>query len=254
MQSDKVNHVFKPSSRFEDVVAFYSFDSELRLLVFNAIERVEIALRTRMINHLSHEVDPWWFENFSIFKNSSAFAENLQSIDRDLKHSKEVFIDQHYQKYHADRRRPPAWKTLEVVSFGLLSKLYGNLGSKIGSKDTIAKELNTVNHTYLRTWLQALSQIRNICAHHGRLWNKNLPGRPKLLPRPPAPWLTMVPPVSEHHQLYVHICCIKYLLDAISPGHKFSLKLKTLFGKYPTVDLKALGFSEIWEKEPLWLI
>ena len=119
MQSDKVNHVFKPSSRFEDVVAFYSFDSELRLLVFNAIERVEIALRTRMINHLSHEVDPWWFENFSIFKNSSAFAENLQSIDRDLKHSKEVFIDQHYQKYHADRRRPPAWKTLEVVSFGL---------------------------------------------------------------------------------------------------------------------------------------
>ena len=60
MQSDKVNHVFKPSSRFEDVVALYSFDSELRLLVFNAIERVEIALRTRMINHLSHEVDPWW--------------------------------------------------------------------------------------------------------------------------------------------------------------------------------------------------
>ena len=254
MQSDKVNHVFKPSSRFEDVVALYSFDSELRLLVFNAIERVEIALRTRMINHLSHEVDPWWLENFSIFKNSSAFAENLQSIDRDLKHSKEVFIDQHYQKYHADRRRPPAWKTLEVVSFGLLSKLYGNLGSKIGSKDTIAKELNTVNHKYLRTWLQALSQIRNICAHHGRLWNKNLPGRPKLLPRPPAPWLTMVPPVSEHHQLYVHICFIKYLLDAISPGHKFLSKLKTLFGKYPTVDLKALGFSEIWEKEPLWLI
>ncbi|MEI6758251.1 MAG: Abi family protein [Chlorobium sp.] len=253
MQSDKVNHVFKPSSRFEDVVALYSFDSELRLLVFNAIERVEIALRTRMINHLSHEVDPWWFENPSIFKNSSAFAENLQSIDRDLKHSKEVFIDQHYQKYHADRRRPPAWKTLEVVSFGLLSKLYGNLGSKIAAKDTIAKELNTVNHTYLRTWLQALSQIRNICAHHGRLWNKNLPGRPKLLPRPPASWLTMVPPVFEHHQLYVHICCIKYLLDAISPGHKFLSKLKTLFGKYPTVDLKALGFSEIWEKEPLWL-
>lgn len=254
MQSDKVNHVFKPNSRFEDVVALYNFDSELRLLVFNAIERIEIALRTRMINHLSHEVDPWWFENALIFKNPSAFIENLRLMDRDLKNSKEVFINQHYRKYHADGRRPPAWKTLEVVSFGLLSKLYGNLGSKIDSKDTIAKELNTVNHTYLRTWLQSLSQIRNICAHHGRLWNKNLPGRPKLLPRPPAPWLTDVPPFSEHHMLYVHICCIKYLLDAISPGHKFSSKLKTLFAKYPTVDLKALGFSKIWEKEPLWLI
>ncbi|WP_198935430.1 Abi family protein [Chlorobium sp. KB01] len=173
-------------------------------------------------------------------------------IDHDLKNSKEVFIKQHYLKYHADQRRPPAWKTLEVVSFGLLSKLYGNLGSSISSKDTIAKELNTVNHTYLRTWLQAISQIRNICAHHGRLWNRNLPGRPKLLPKPPAPWLIDVPPVSVHHMLYVHVCCIKYLLDAISPGHKFSSKLATLFTKYPSVDLNALGFSAIWEKESLW--
>ena len=205
-----------------------------------------------MINHLAHEVDPWWFENPLIFKNKLAFAVNLKAIDRDLKNSKEVFIRQHYQKYHADSRRPPAWKTLEVVSFGLLSKLYGNLGSHIESKDTIAKEINTVNHTFLRTWLQSLSQIRNICAHHGRLWNKNLPGRPKLLPRPPAPWLTLVPPVSQHHALYVHVCCMKYLLDAISPGHRFTLKLKTLFCKYPSVDLDALGFSKIWDKEPLW--
>ncbi len=252
MQADKVNHLFKTNSRFEDVVALYSFDSELRLLLFNAIERIEIGLRTRMINHLAHEVDPWWFENPSIFKNKLAFAVNLKAIDRDLKNSKEVFIRQHYQKYHADSRRPPAWKTLEVVSFGLLSKLYGNLGSHFESKDTIAKEINTVNHTFLRTWLQSLSQIRNICAHHGRLWNKNLPGRPKLLPRPPAPWLTLVPPVSQHHALYVHVCCMKYLLDAISPGHRFTLKLKTLFCKYPSVDLDALGFSKIWDKEPLW--
>ncbi len=252
MQADKVNHLFKTNSRFEDVVALYSFDSELRLLLFNAIERIEIGLRTRMINHLAHEVDPWWFENPLIFKNKLAFAVNLKAIDRDLKNSKEVFIRQHYQKYHADSRRPPAWKTLEVVSFGLLSKLYGNLGSHFESKDTIAKEINTVNHTFLRTWLQSLSQIRNICAHHGRLWNKNLPGRPKLLPRPPAPWLTLVPPVSQHHALYVHVCCMKYLLDAISPGHRFTLKLKTLFCKYPSVDLDALGFSKIWDKEPLW--
>ncbi len=252
MQADKVNHLFKTNSRFENVVALYSFDSELRLLLFNAIERIEIGLRTRMINHLAHEVDPWWFENPSIFKNKLAFAVNLKAIDRDLKNSKEVFIRQHYQKYHADSRRPPAWKTLEVVSFGLLSKLYGNLGSHFESKDTIAKEINTVNHTFLRTWLQSLSQIRNICAHHGRLWNKNLPGRPKLLPRPPAPWLTLVPPVSQHHALYVHVCCMKYLLDAISPGHRFTLKLKTLFCKYPSVDLDALGFSKIWDKEPLW--
>jgi abortive infection bacteriophage resistance protein len=252
MQEDKINHVFKPHSCFEDVIALYSFDSELRLLVFNAIERIEIGLRTRLINHLAHEFDPWWFENPLIFKSSSAFHANLKVIDRDLKKTKEVFIGEHYRKYHSDSRRPPAWKTLEVVSFGLLSKLYGNLGSDVASKDIIAAELNTVNHTYLRTWLQAISQIRNICAHHGRLWNKNLPGRPKLLPKPPSPWVRNVPPVSDHHMLYVHLCCMKYLLDAICPGHRFRKKLSCLFEKYPTVDMAALGFPDDWQTEVLW--
>jgi abortive infection bacteriophage resistance protein len=253
MQEDKINHIFKPNSCFEDVIALYSFDSELRSLIFNAIERIEIGLRTRMINHLSHEFNPWWFANPLIFKNRLAFEANLKAIERDLKKSKEVFINEHYRKYHADSRLPPAWKTLEVVSFGLLSKLYGNLGSNVNSKDIIAEEFNTVNHTYLRTWLQAISQIRNICAHHGRLWNKNLPGRPKLLPKPPASWVVNVPSVSEHHMLYVHLCCMKYLLDVISPRHRFTVKLKLLFEKYPSVDIKALGIPNAWNNEPLWL-
>jgi abortive infection bacteriophage resistance protein len=151
-------------------------------------------------------------------------------------------IREHYKKYHEDNRRPPAWKSLEVASFGLLSKLYGNLKPGVKSKDMIAQELGTVNHTFLKSWLQSISQIRNVCAHHGRLWNKNLPGRPKLMPHPPSPWVLEVPPASRHHMLYVHLCCIKYLLDAISPGHKFAQRLRTLFDSYRSVDPNALGF------------
>ena len=252
MQSDKVNHVFKPRSRFEDVIALYSFDSDLRLLVFKAIERIEIGLRTRMINHLSDEIDPWWFENEAIFTNPNAFKTNLKSLDRELGKSKEVFILEHYEKYHADHRRPPAWKSLEVASFGLLSKLYGNLNPGIKSKDSIAQELGTINHTFLKSWLQSISQIRNVCAHHGRLWNKNLPGRPKLMPHPPSPWVLDVPPASRHHMLYVHLCCMKYLLDAISPGHKFAERLKQLFDSYRSVDPNALGFPLRWQADPFW--
>lgn len=92
MQADKINHVFKPNSRFEDVIALYSFDSELRLLVFTAIERIEIGLRTRMINYLSHEFNPWWFENPLIFKSRPAFDANLKALARDLKKSKGVLL------------------------------------------------------------------------------------------------------------------------------------------------------------------
>ncbi len=59
MQNDKENHVFKPNSKFEDVIALYNFDAELRLLLFEVIEKIEISLRTKMIYHLSHEFDPW---------------------------------------------------------------------------------------------------------------------------------------------------------------------------------------------------
>ena len=252
MQADKVNHIFKPNSRFVDVIALYNFDRELRLLIFDIIERIEIGFRTKVIYHLSHELTPWWFENSSNFKDAVAHTKSLILIDRELQQSKDIFITQHYTTYHTDTRRPPAWKTFEVVSFGTLSKLYSNLQTGIKAKDVIAQELNLVNHTYLPSWLQTIAQIRNICAHHGRLWNKNLPGRPKLLSKPPAPWLTQVPSAKDHIMLYIHICCMKYMLDVISPGHHFTPKLADLLKRYPSVDLNALGFPSTWNNEPLW--
>ncbi len=252
MQADKVNHIFKPNSTFENVIAIYNFDRELRIMLFDVIERIEIGFRTKLIYHLSHELSPWWFEDSANFKNAVEHTETLLAIDRELKQTKEVFIKEHYKKYHTDSRRPPAWKTLEIASFGNNSKLYGNLLSTVKAKDTIAAELGAVNHTYLPSWLQSINQIRNICAHHGRLWNKNLPGRPKLLSKPPFPWLENVPAANEHQFLYVHLCCLKYLLNRISPINDFTEKLTSLLLKYPNIDPNALGLKINWQNESLW--
>jgi abortive infection bacteriophage resistance protein len=252
MQANKTTHVFKINSRFEDVIALYNFDRELRLLLFDVIERIEIGLRTKLIYHLSNEFDAWWFQNVELFTDARELVKTLTSIASEIERSKDVFIVDHRKRYKTDTRFPPAWKTLEVVSFGSLSKLYGNLKPQVRSKDAIAADFNTVNHTYLPSWLQSITHIRNVCAHHGRLWNKNLPGRPKLLPNPPAPWLTNVPAVTQHHMLYIHVCCMKYLLDVISPGHHFTPKLADLFVRYPNVDWNALGFPATWRDEPLW--
>ncbi|MBL7113719.1 MAG: Abi family protein [Bacteroidales bacterium] len=253
MQSDKVNHIFKPNSVFENVIALYDFDRELRLFVFDILERIEIALRTKMIYHLSLELNPWWFEDSSFFKDQKAYLDTLDNIDRELLQTREGFIRQHYRKYPSDKRRPPAWKTVEIVSFTTLSKLFSNIIPSVISPDVVAAEFNTVNRTYLKSWLLSLSQIRNICAHHGRLWNRNLPGRPKLLKKPPAPWLTNVPPVTQHHMIYIHLCCMKYLADAVHFGNSFFGRLAGLLSKYPSVDLNALGFNLNWQTEPLWV-
>ncbi|WP_248723095.1 Abi family protein [Seonamhaeicola sp. ML3] len=257
MQADKDNHIFKPNSRFKDVVALYNFDAELRLLLFDVIEKIEISLRTKLIYYLSHEIDPWWFCNTDIFIDGMQFSKTLAKIEEEITRarSKDVTIKNHFKKHKDDLRFPPSWKSLEQVSFGNLSKLYGNLKHTVKSKDTIAVDFGAVNHTYLPSWLQSIAQIRNFCAHHSRLWNRNLPSTVKLLPKPPNPWIqdaNNVPKQHEFTKLYVHMCLMKYMLNTIQPNNRFTTRLNELIEKYPNVDPNALGMKPNWLNEPLW--
>lgn len=252
MLADKNTRIFKPNSTFDNVIAIYNFDKELRLLLFEIIESIEITLRNKLIHYPSLEISPWWFEDSNNFINDIAHTDVLISIDRELQQTKEVFIKEHYKKYHTDTRRPPAWKTLEVVSFGTISKLYGNLKNSIKSKNKIAQDLGIVNHTFLPSWLQSISQIRNMCAHHSRLWNKNLPGAPKLMTKPPNAWLNNVPTASEFFMLYIHLCCMKYLINVINPNNNMTQRLLDLLNTYKNIDPKALGLKPDWQNEPLW--
>lgn len=250
MQQDKINHLFKPNSKLIDVIELYNFDREFRILLFDVIEKIEISFRTKLIYHLSLEFDPWWFQNSSIFQNTQAYIKTISSIQEEVSRSKEIFIKEHIKKYKEDLRFPPAWKTLELTSFGSLSKLYGNLKNTIKSKDIIAQELGAVNHTYLPSWLQSIVQIRNYCAHHSRLWNRNLPVAPKFLNKPPYKWVVDVP--SDTQKIYVHLCIMRYLLNVIDSENTFAYKLDELLKRYPSVDPNAMGFKSNWQFEQLW--
>lgn len=252
MQSDKVNHIFKENSTFKDVIALYNFDTELKILLFEIIEKIEISLRTKLIYHLSHEYGPWWFQNFDLFNDSRELVKTLANLEEELSRSKEITIKNHFKNHKLDLRFPPSWKSLEQTSFGSLSKLYGNLKNTIKSKDTIAIEFGAVNHTYLPSWLQSIAQIRNYCAHHSRLWNKNLPGTPKLLSNPPYNWIIDVPKQHEFSKLYVHLCIMKYLLNRIHPANNFTERLNYLLMKYPNIDPNAIGLKPNWINEDLW--
>lgn len=257
MQSDKETHTFKPNSRFGDVIALYNFDAELRLLLFGVIEKIEISLRTKLIYNLSHEIDPWWFCNSEIFNDRLQFSRTLAKIEEEITRarSKDVTIKNHFKKHKDDLRFPPSWKSLEQISFGNLSKLYGNLKHNIKAKDIIAEEFGAVNHTFLPSWLQSIAQIRNFCAHHSRLWNRNLPGTVKLLPKPPKSWIVdeaNIPKQHEFNRLYVHMCLMRYMLNIIQPNNTFRNDLESLFVNYPNVDPRALGMKANWQNEPLW--
>lgn len=121
MQIDKVNHLFAPQSFLEDVIDLYNFDRHFRLIVFNAIERIEIALRTKLIYHLSQSYGPHWYLSPAIFQDPKRFTSFLGKISMDMSNSSEEFIVKHYINHPAEM--PESWKALEVLTFGCTHRL-----------------------------------------------------------------------------------------------------------------------------------
>jgi len=249
LQSDKVRHIFIPGTTWEIVTDRYEFDRELRITVFAAIERIEISVRTRLIYELSNRYHPNWFDDLSLFKNGKHFKDNLSLIDKELSKSKEDSILNHYKKY-SSKQRPPAWKTLEILSFGVLSKLYSNLKDAT-IKNNLARALGIPHYTILESWLQSINIIRNICAHHGRLWDRSLKISIVQLNNAPD-WLTISVTGLDLKKLYLSLCALQYLLTKIGETSSFAQRIKELLHLYPGLETD-MGFPNHWKTEPMWL-
>jgi abortive infection bacteriophage resistance protein len=244
---------FKKGSRFADVIALYNFDRKLRALLYDIIGRIETSLRSKMIYHLSHEHGPWWFENLSLFTDPEFFQRSLDIIRLAVNRSEAELITAHQKKYERDSRLPPASKSLEEVSLSALAKIYSNLDNRRSkSKDVIAKEWGLTDHTFMPSWLQTITQIRNAFAHYERLWNRPLPAKPKMMHQPPYPWIKNLPVGPAFDNLYIHLCCVKYLLNRVHPQNNFTRSLSRLLDSYPDIGDGGLGFTEGWEREGLW--
>ncbi|MCR5695992.1 MAG: Abi family protein [Marinilabiliaceae bacterium] len=239
---------FRSGSTFEQVSALYSFDEELRKLIFGAVQKIEISLRSRVIHQFSLAHGPFWFLEASLATDKPKFAENLATLQREIEHTKEDFIKEHSVKY-GNTDFPPAWKMLELVSFGCLTKLYFNFADTSVRKH-IARSFGVAKTDALESWMKAVNALRNLCAHHARVWNRNLPMRTQLPPIMRNAWVnvTGIAPTS----CYAILCCLVYWLNAIDPQNSFVVELKSLFAKYPTVKPSAMGFTNGWEHEDLW--
>lgn len=248
MESDKASHTFKPRSSFENAVSLYEFDKSLRVMLFCMVQSVEIALRSKMIHHFSLRHGAFWHIDESLYDNAAIFQQCLSQMRKELSRSKEDFIVEHLARYD-NPDIPPVWKTLEVVSFGTLSKLFCNFKDKTAKK-LIAREFNLPQHLVLESWAKSAVLLRNCIAHHVRVWNRTFPMMPQVNCALRGAWVGDVP--SGRKKLYPYLCCLQYLQGNINPGNTFKADLKGLLSKYPNVDTAAMGFPEGWEREPLW--
>ena len=238
---------------FKDIIDLYCFDRRLRSLVFNALEKIEVAARTKIIYTYSIATnDSHWYINPDHFENEDDYEKIEAEMANDIDRSNEDFI-KHYDNKYDEPEFPPSWMGLEVVSFGLLSKLY-ELLKKSDSKKEIAYQFGLCDIKIMENWFHAFANLRNCCAHHSRIWNRRFMVHIKM------PYNTKQSFMDrdtirgiKQNKLFALLSAIKYISDIISPDNSFKQNLIQLINDgVNLLNLKDMGFPDNWKYLSVW--
>ena len=248
---------FVPGSRFEDVVKLYVFDKRLRLLAMDALERIEMAVRVD-VAHLLGKRDPCAHENPACLDGNFAKKRMRSGADAG-RTGHEVWLDKYQTMVRRSRRLPfvehhltayggklPIWVAIEVWDFGLLSRFFA--GMRFDDQQTIAVSHGAPNGKAFASWLRSLNFMRNVTAHHARMWNINV-----LEVAPvPARW-----PAMPNAKPFFYFCLMQKLLRTICPNSSWGQRFSALLQEFPalppeTVALRDIGLSQNWEQWGMW--
>ena len=246
LATPKENHVFKPVSTFNQALDMYRFDRHLRLLMFNEIEKIEVAVRSAIVNITSRETgNPFWMTDSACFYDAKTFDKTKLLIDAELAKSREDFIE-HFRNTYSDPY-PPAWMLAEILPLGILTRIYDNIKSNQIRKK-IAQEFS-LGVPVFNSWMTIITVARNNCGHHARVWNRTFALQVLTQRRMTQPWISIS---VNQRKAYFSLCIIKYFLNIISPNNDMKAKIDALLSAYPSIDITAMGFPRGWESEPLW--
>lgn len=244
---EKNRHQFSDGVSFNDIVNLYEFDYRLRLVMNMALEHIEVFVRTRLAYMLAHKYGPFGHEDAANFFSGFDHAEFVSILRRETAHSHEVFVSHHKATYD-EYPMLPIWVAVEIMSFGCVSTLIAK-----GLKKDDLIELSALFGLHSKvfcSWLHTLSYIRNICAHHSRLWNRTLS-------------LPVVLPKHEHwkgfnqHKMGTLIMAVNLMARYSCEDHHYTAwrnMLENLLSVPPKVRHfhLSIGLPENWKDNPLW--
>jgi len=254
-ESNHDSHRFRAGTSFEEVLNLYIFDRELRLLLMDAIERVEISTRTRWMDALVQAHGPHAHLLPALFtttigKNGNivwSHGKAVASLKVESLKSREKFILHLRHKYDEDL--PPLWATCELMTFGEFSKWFTHTQSS-ALRNQVARAYG-LDEITLASFLHHLAVVRNYCAHHARLWNREFTVRWKLPKKHPVP---LVPNLHfpKDRNLYNTLAMLGFLMDIISPHTGWKQRILALIEKH-RIDPLLMGFPAGFRGYPLWV-
>ncbi len=244
------NDTFKPNTTLDLIWEYYTFDRQLRILVMDAIERVEVAFRTQLVYLFAHTHGAFGHLNSSNFPklNNVQHERWIKEIGVELRRSRETFIKHFHDKYSDQHEMPPLWMLCEIMTFGKILTLFNGVDDSI--RRDIARDYG-VPDKILKSWLGSLNVIRNICAHHGRLWNRELGFKPIIPHKNKSPqWHT--PVEVTNNRIFAILTILRFLLEKVAPTSQWDCRFRELLKRYPDVPLVSMGFPTNWEQCPIW--
>jgi abortive infection bacteriophage resistance protein len=232
---------FKPNTSFADILQLYIFDRELRLLVTDAIERIEVTFRTAISNTMSIKYGSHWYLDCNLFSRIDLHKKFLEEISIHLKRSHEDFIKSYYNKYQLPEH-PPSWMVIECISFGTISKIFSIIKDRAARKQ-VGDVLGQFSEI-IKSWMKALTYTRNLCAHHSRLWNRFFVNRPQVDIK--------ILSCENNSPFYLQAYIICQLLKKISPDNHWKKKLYSHFELNSKIDFSEMGFISDWKNDNFW--
>lgn len=215
---DSSDSTLRPGTSFEQVLGRYEFDRELREIVFRGLERVEVGIRATLTEELTAGGDSFAHRDRQLLGEAISDEGTvifdptrwIYELDAEVvKDTDEAFI-RYYRNTYSDSPRVPCWMALQMTSFGDLSRIYK--GCNFDIRDKVAKNLG-VDEEALSSWLHALSDVRNCCAHHGRLWNRSFSVNVKILTGPNREFYWKQMPKNR---LFIRLAIIRHLLERMN--------------------------------------
>jgi abortive infection bacteriophage resistance protein len=256
---------FRPGTRLAHAEEIIDFDRRLRMLVLDGLERIEVAVRMR-IGYVLGRSASFAYEDPSLFMSAftadgtdirdprpSKHVQWLQRVRDRQAGSDEQFVE-HFRTKYDDRM--PVWALTEILELGHLSVLYRGMNQK--DAEEIARAFGVPGKRMMASWLASLNYVRNVSAHHARLFNRklqNAPSRPKIGQIPLLDHLRGSEDAKQVYGTYNALAVIAYLLPSIEDGSTWSAQLATLLREFPTTEaltIQSLGAPKDWDSLTLW--
>lgn len=234
---------FYPGTRLHDVAALYQFDAALRAATFSALSPIELAVRASLGHELGR-IDPCAHLDPNKLgptaRRGGSYARWRESYEAELGRSREDFVRHHHRKYAG---RLPVWAAVELLDWGSLTRLFGFAPPDVQQEVAGACGLNGPQ---LASWLKALNVVRNICAHHGRLFNRVHTLKPKLPTFGQHPDLDQA--TTAWNRTFGQLTLIQFLLDRFQVGRTTMLPaVVRTFPEVPAVPMTHLGAHGSWD-------